>query len=243
MEYNLDMQPDLQNPQATPLKPLLDTNPESIDPIQQTSIPPNMPKQTKIIITILVVILLISGIVTLIFINTDNKTIDKQHQTQPSKTSFITNTPTVRAKKSLIECKIPGGGKIEWEVNPAFDPTEKFFSSTEVEYPKEWPEDLKYPSLFMPIEARAGKTSEESKPGYVGNFIFEGTKEDVINELEYFFDTELWTITCEQVSKRDYVILLSAPNNERSGIINIQETSTDPKRTAVFSLLFPDNKN
>jgi hypothetical protein len=109
------------------------------------------------------------------------------------------------------------------------------FPEQTVDYPLEWPEELRLPAPFGLVEAESGPLVEGSRTGWGGKLHFPDGPASAVAALETFFEESAWQIS-EQVGLGDGASLLfvSAVDGEEEAMIVVDR---EPAPTAGSRLL------
>lgn len=94
------------------------------------------------------------------------------------------------------------------------------FPEQTIDYPPEWPEELRFPAPFRLVEVESGPLVAGDKTGWGGKFRFPNEPAAAAEALVTFFEETAWQIN-EQVELGDGALLLfvSAVDGEGEGMI------------------------
>jgi hypothetical protein len=109
------------------------------------------------------------------------------------------------------------------------------FPEQMIDYPLEWPEELRLPAPFRLVEVESGPLVEGDKIGWGGKFRFPNEPAAAAEALVTFFEETAWQIN-EQLDLGDGALLLfvSAVDREGEGMIVVDR---EPVATAGSRLL------
>lgn len=109
-----------------------------------------------------------------------------------------------------------------------------------VEYPEDWPIELRYPEEFNLVETSSGSLDPGAPKGWAAKLRFEGDVKRAADLLSSFFTENGW-----QVSERTdldsggILIMIERNAGANQGILVIDLDLTDPAYTNVLATVFP----
>jgi hypothetical protein len=112
------------------------------------------------------------------------------------------------------------------------------FPSEQIQYPANWPDDLKFPEEFALVDSATGELPETTSTGWSVKLRFKGQPSDAVEKTSDFFEEKGWAIIQKsQLDSGGFSIILE--QDQGSGIVIIDSDLDDPTTTLIIATIFP----
>jgi hypothetical protein len=140
-------------------------------------------------------------------------------------------TPTPRLDPTPTTIPLP-------TLSPPLEGVE--FPSERINYPSDWPVELRYPGEFMLVETSSGSSELGGPKGWAAKLRIEADLHSAADLLASFFTAQGWQIhDREELDSGGVLILLEKKNGANQGILVFDSDLTDPSYTNILATVFP----
>jgi hypothetical protein len=112
------------------------------------------------------------------------------------------------------------------------------FPSESIQYPVDWPDDLKFPKDFVLVDSTSGTLPESTAKGWSAKLRYQGKPSEAETAITAFFEEKGWTIVENNPLDSGGATLL-LQRNHGSGIIVIDVDPKNSSATLVVATFFP----
>jgi hypothetical protein len=114
------------------------------------------------------------------------------------------------------------------------------FPTEKINYPRDWPVELRYPDEFMLVETSSGSSELGGPKGWAAKLRIEADPQSSADLLASFFTTQGWEINeREELDSGGVLILIERNSGANQGIIVIDPDQTNPSYTNILASVFP----
>jgi ribosomal protein L40E len=113
------------------------------------------------------------------------------------------------------------------------------FPTQAVDYPSDWPADLRYPESFMLVDTSSG-TLEGGAAGWGGKLRYGGEPQSAADELSSFFAAQGWQVAERaELDSGGVLLLVQRDDGSGSGVIVLDPDVDSPGTTRGLITVFP----
>jgi hypothetical protein len=112
------------------------------------------------------------------------------------------------------------------------------FPLESVEYPQNWPEDLKLPDGIILVDSKSGLAPEGDRQGWLGKFRFTGDPSEAERLISIHFSESGWkTRRIGEFASGGFVLLLE--KDQSDGLVVVDIDPEDPSQVIIAVSCFP----
>jgi hypothetical protein len=113
------------------------------------------------------------------------------------------------------------------------------FPSEPIQYPADWPGDLKFPKEFVLVDSASGTLPESTAKGWSAKLRFQGKPSEAVTAISGFFEEKGWTIVeNDRLDSGGFLLLLRHEQGE--GIVIVDTEPSNSSHTLLIATLFPE---
>jgi hypothetical protein len=112
------------------------------------------------------------------------------------------------------------------------------FPDEAVQYPADWPEELKYPKDFILVDTASGSYSEDTPVAYSAQLRYRGTPSQALAAMVAFLQENGWSVLDSTTSNSGNASLI-VERAQGSGLIGFNIDSNDSNQTLITATIFP----
>jgi hypothetical protein len=113
------------------------------------------------------------------------------------------------------------------------------FPTQKVDYPVEWPQELRYPDQFTLVQTSSGMESGGIK-GWAAKLRYTGSLKDAADLLSSFFTSNGWQIAeRNELSTGGLSLLIERNNRQNTGLIVLESDPADSNSIRIVATVFP----
>jgi len=113
------------------------------------------------------------------------------------------------------------------------------FPSEKIQYPSDWPNELKFPKDFMLVDSTSGLLPGASTKGFSAKLRYKGIPFEAEKIISSFFKDNKWSIVETDKLDSGGFSLLIQHNNKGNGIIVIDADPNNSLQTIIIATIFP----
>lgn len=108
-----------------------------------------------------------------------------------------------------------------------------------VEYPPEWPVELRYPEQFSPVELSSGTLPDGEKTGWVAKLRYQGDRKLAINLAMSFLAANGWQVVEYTDLDSGGILVLMERDPRGTGIVIVDEEVGTLGIAKIIAAIFP----
>ena len=113
------------------------------------------------------------------------------------------------------------------------------FPTQQIDYPTDWPESLRYPAEFKPVEISSATLVEGGAKSWAAKLRFLGGPSDAADALSTFFTSGGWKVAERiELESGGFTLLISRDDTQTGGIVVVDAEPATPGSTRVLSTVF-----
>lgn len=113
------------------------------------------------------------------------------------------------------------------------------FPSEPIQYPTDWPNDLKFPKEFVLVDSASGTLPESTAKGWSAKLRFQGKPSGAVTAISGFFEEKGWTIVeNDRLDSGGFLLLLR--HGQGDGIVIVDTDPSNSSHTLIIATLFPE---
>ncbi len=185
-----------------------------------------MPRQSKRVVIGLTFVIIFIVLVSLAILSNRNLKLSQVNQPAEMQTQAATPGTSSVTIPDTLPTQAPPLANVP-------------FSEKVIDYPTDWPSDLKYPNDFQLVGATSGHILSDSPTGYSTKLIFKGTPGEAADNLIDFFTAAGWKINQRSDLDTGGVLLMVQITSGHEGIIVIDKDPQNPSGSRIEATVNP----
>lgn len=112
------------------------------------------------------------------------------------------------------------------------------FPNEQIQYPSDWPEELKFPSEFTLVDSSSGTLPEGIAQGWAAKFRYQGKPFEAEKAISLFLVGKRWSVVEKnEFDSGGYSLLIQRGNG--NGIIVVDDDPNSSSRSVIIVTIFP----
>lgn len=114
------------------------------------------------------------------------------------------------------------------------------FPAQTIDYPSDWPAELRYPEQFALVQVGSGAVPDGGAQAWAAKLLYHGSPASATNALSAFFTANGWTIAERtELPSGGFTLLIRKNADANSGIITVGPDPKDQAQSRIIAAVFP----